>query len=795
MISRRSFGVILPGLIVSLALVIIGACGGEGKPPSPVPTDAAVFSPTPDGPQTAEGSPTPPATLPSPSPFVSPPPPRPPEKSPVIPPLQTEEARRLYPPDLTRAVLLGDVSTPAGFDECLSARGISEERLSALRSGKEAPSGLENDAAALCLLELGIPPESLEVSVNYVSSQYRTAPSGLSGWFREGQSADLLLSGIAFNNSGGPLFFNHPKGIASDGTHLLLADGNNNRVLIWNSLPTGNVPPDLVLGQPDFTSNYAGSGRHQMNWPVAVSTDGTRIVVADTNNDRILIWNQFPMQNGAPADIVLDGGIGNELPPGSAPSKYAFSWPWGVWTDGKKLVVSSTRTGYVLVWNTFPTRDNQPADLYLTAGGDMGTPRSISSNGQYLIVGDHNAENTSHNIGNFVWKSFPVTDDAPYDFFFSAPYDPHYCWMHGTSTADGRLLMLGRTLHIWNSFPQGPDDPPDLTITGFTFDTGDGVSLALAGERLYLSLYNGNRVVGYDHIPTSPEEKPAFAIGSPDISTNTLQTHYFITNGVPASDGRSLFVSSDFDRKLYVWKNIPDESGAYPDLIYSLPEEPWDNALWGNALVLAGRDTVYVWEELPTGGQLPDAIYRGSLGGITLRHLTGVALDDRYLYLADYDAGKVYVWNGIPETENDAPAFSLSVNGPWRLSSDGEYLAVTAIYEHGVYLYRVADLSSGSKPVKIGGPGTFNLPQNAIVSHGALFVADTGFHRVHIWRHIADALAGKSADLVLGKGGPGQPPSNTSDAFYNPAGLAFDGNYLWIGEFKFSFRLLRFSVR
>ena len=121
-----------------------------------------------------------------------------------------------------------------------------------------------------------------------------------------------MLSGIDFNNSGGPLLFNHPKGIATDGTHLLLADGNNNRVLIWNSLPIGNTPPDVVLGQPDFIQNYPGTGRHQMNWPVSVATDGRHVVVADTYNDRILIWNQLPKTNATPADIVLDGKLGQD---------------------------------------------------------------------------------------------------------------------------------------------------------------------------------------------------------------------------------------------------------------------------------------------------------------------------------------------------------------------------------------------------------------------------------------------------------------------------------------------------
>lgn len=702
---------------------------------------------------------------------------------------------------------MGTIPAPAGFQECL-AEQMGQARLKELGTGSVEPTGQENDIAAVCLMKLAVPPESLHVTtlpppgrqpqhpppgvqaVN-VDSEYRVAPGGLSGWFTSGQAADIMLSGIDFNDSGGPLLFNHPKGIATDGTRLLLADGNNNRVLIWNSLPTGNTPPDLVLGQPDSISNNPGTDLDQMNWPAGVATDGQHVLVADTYNDRILIWNQFPTQNGVPADIVLDGKSGFQF---GKPSKTGFGWPWGVWTNGEKLVVTSTSGGYALIWNTFPTRDNQPADLYLTAGGDMGTPRTITSDGNHLIIGDHNARNTSGDIGNFFWKRFPTTDDAPYDFFSPDPLDSRGAWMQGDFTLDGKLVMLGSTLHVWDQFPASASDPPALSVSGFRFAGGDGAGLAVAGNRIYVSLYNGNRIVAYNNIPTSPQQEPDFAIGSPDIHTNTLDTHYFITNGVPATDGKSLFVSSDFDRKLYVWKQIPDQSGAYPDLVYLLPEAPWDNALWGNMLALAGKDTVFLWKELPTAGQPPDDIYQRGIGGIRLKNITGVALDDRHFYLSDFDANRVYVWEGIPAADTP-PAFSLSVDSPWRLFSDGKYLAVTSIFNHTVYLYRVADLSASTRPAAIGGVGTFNLPQNAIVTQGSLFIADTGFNQVHVWKNVADAIAGKGPDVILGKGGQGTPPLQLKDALFWPAGLAFDGSYLWVGEFKFSGRLLRFSVQ
>ncbi len=652
------------------------------------------------------------------------------------------------------------------------------------------------------------------ISVEFISSSYKTVSKRTSGFFETGQEADIMLSGIDFNDAGGPLLFNHPGGIASDGTHLILADRNNNRVLIWNTLPTGNTEPDLVLGQKDFAANNPGTGLDEMNWPVAVATDGTHVLVADTYNDRILVWNQFPAENGQPADIELKG-TGNPHDPMVDP-RTKLAWPWAIWTDGTRLVVTSTGSGTVLIWNNFPTQNNKLADLVLYAGGDFGTPRSVGSNGTHLIVGDHNAKPNNNGCGTFFWETFPTTDDQPYDFFVAAPQwmgEKHEVSSFGdviwspTFTPDGKLIGLTNAgLYIWDSsFPNGEEDAPDLmmgavgeTDEGYRFRDGDGSGMALAGGRLYLSLSNANKIVVFNSVPASADQLPDFAIGAPDISTDTLQTNFIISNPVPASDGRSLFVSSDFDRKLYVWKNRPDESGAHPDLVYSLPEGPWDNALYENSFALAGQRSVYVWRTLPTEGQAPDLIFTDKIGSAAFGELRGVAIDSRYFYLSDSTAGKVYVWEGIPE-DDEAPKFTLTVEKPTRLSSDGDYLLVTCT-EGGpggsVRAYAVDGLADDANPLKV--LEGFNLPQGATVSHGHLFIGDTGYNRVLIWEEIKDALVGDNPDVRLGLTEANLLPEQAKpqigkDKLFWPAVPFFDGDYLWVGEFKFSERLLRFS--
>jgi len=650
------------------------------------------------------------------------------------------------------------------------------------------------------------------LSVKALQSSYKTVAAKPSGWFTTGQEADILLSGAGFNNAGGALQFNHPGGLSTDGRHLILADRFNNRILIWNVLPKENTAPDIVLGQKDFTSNNPGKSLDKLNWPVAVATDGKKLVVADTYNDRLLIWNSFPANNGQPADIeIKDAGRGSDVNP-----KRNMGWPWAVWTDGEKLIATATGSSKVLIWNTFPTKSNQPADISIALPDSFGTPRTIGSDGGHLIVGDHNVKvKGKEGQGNFFWKTFPSRDNQRYDFLISSaeeapikPVDQNINRMSDifwgpTFTSDGKLIALGNQLYIWNSFPENENDMPDVSVAAFRggvhgnkLASGDGSGITIADGKLYISLYNGNKIVAYNSIPTSSEQKPDFAVGSPDVGTNTLDNVGFITNPVIETDGESLFISSDFDGKLSVWKSLPDEDGAKPDFIYDLGMSPWDSELFKNKLVLAGKDKVIIWNSLPLNGELPDISIEGNIGSVTFKDIKGVAMDEKYFYLAD--GNKIHVWEGIPEKTAN-PMFSIDALGATRLSSDGKYLVVAATdapSEEMIKIFRIDGLSSSSKPILIRNRNFwFNLPQAVLASEGHLFIGDTGDNRVLVWNSIDEAVAGENPDIILGEENLEDFfPEIGRDKLFWPAGLAFDGSYLWVGEFKFSGRILRFGV-
>lgn len=595
------------------------------------------------------------------------------------------------------------------------------------------------------------------------------SPPADGGWFRNGQAADLLLGGPGFNDTGGALRFNRPSGIASDGRRLVLADRGHHRVLVWSALPDRPLRPDLVLGQPDFTACEPGRGLASLNWPGGVAVAGDHLAVADTNNHRVLLWHRFPTRSGQPADLALEGH----------PS------PWSVWSNGRTLVVAVTGAGRVRMWDRWPLRADQPPDLELDAAGQMVSPRGITSDGRFLMVGDAAARSSRGPMGSFVWRSLGAA--APHDFFTVDPRQPGQVWLEGDFAPGGRLVLLGSTLYTWAAPPQGESDPPLAALTPASGHpapaAGEGSGLVVAGGRVYVSSASAHRIQAFPRVPEGPEEAPAFSVGTDGGWGRLLDP-------VPAVGGGALFVVAG--SRLLVWSPAPEGSGRAPDHTAALPAAPVDAALHGEALLLAGGRKLAVWRRLPRDGSPPERVLTGRIGTLRLENLRGVAWDGRHTFLADAGAHRLAIWDGLPDAGR-SPRWTLSLDRPGRLASDGEFLAVAASEGDGVHLLRLSGLPRAA-PVRVAGP--FRRPVGVAAAGGHLFVADAARHRVFAWRRIEDAYAGRDPDTVLGGGREleGDAPRAARDGLAWPAALALAESALWVGEHGYSSRLLRFRT-
>jgi hypothetical protein len=277
--------------------------------------------------------------------------------------------------------------------------------------------------------------------------------------------------------------FTSPASVFSDGTRLAVVDTNNHRVLIWNSVPTTTqVPADVVVGQTDTVSNAIGCSTSELQNPTGVALVDGKLIVVGNGNHRILIWDSVPSSNGAPADVVLGQSGFTTCAPNDddqngaddgAPSARTLSFPFDVWSDGTRLVVSDSGNHRVLIWNTFPTSDFAPADLVLGQGDfttadfdtdarSLNIPRGVlvTSNDQLLI-----ADTGNNRV--LVFDSFPIVSDqaanrvlGQSNFTNAAPNDDDQDGVtDGTASArsssspsgllqvDGELLVTEQTNH------------------------------------------------------------------------------------------------------------------------------------------------------------------------------------------------------------------------------------------------------------------------------------------------------------------------------------------------------------
>lgn len=610
-------------------------------------------------------------------------------------------------------------------------------------------------------------------------------------WFTTGQSADLMISGAGFNDCIGPLVFNHPSGLSSDGTNLLVCDRFNNRVLIWKNAPDHwNQEPDLVLGQADFSSNNPGSGLHQMNWPGNVSTQNQVIAVADTENDRILIWKSFPKQNGEPADLEIN--LPSLTPNGS--SKH-YEWPWGVWTDGTRLAVVATTGAAILFWNHLPTHSAQTPD-YTISLNEFGTPRNISTDGKtYFFVGDHNAK-VNGKPGTFFWYNYPTQANQNYDYYQDE-------WLKGNKLTNGQFMLGGiLSYYLYNTIPGINNKLADLNFQFPYYKNGDGPDLVEANGRIYINNYNGNNILVYNQIPINDKEPPDWALGSYDFNINTLDSFGYIQNPNSTSDGSKLIVTSDFDRAIYIYNQIPTQSGILPDHKYSMLAYDgfcWDQALFENQFITVGVQKICIWNDLEKLNLKPEQIFQKNLGTAIFKDLRGVALDADFFSLADRE-GKIWIWNGIPKTSNENPFLSLEFPGFQfnQMHSDGTYLIVCSESPPSqILIFKISELKQGIKtPWKIVsavGTNRLNLVASAISFQGSLAVANRGLHQVLLWKNIEDA-GDFSKVIVLGQSNfQNTQAAIGNDRLFMPSTLLSLDNALWVGEFKFSSRILKFS--
>ncbi|NRB49959.1 MAG: hypothetical protein HRU41_19950 [Saprospiraceae bacterium] len=163
-----------------------------------------------------------------------------------------------------------------------------------------------------------------------------------------------------------------PRGVFLINNQLLVADTAQNRLFIWNKLPSSEFQnPDIVLGQEAKAKtgrNASGTvSASSLFYPSGIWSDGEKLIVADAWNHRVLIWLEMPTEDGQAADVVVGQPDFESNQPNiegisHSPSAYSLNWPYGVFSDGKRLWIADTGNRRVLYYDQIPTTNNVPAD-------------------------------------------------------------------------------------------------------------------------------------------------------------------------------------------------------------------------------------------------------------------------------------------------------------------------------------------------------------------------------------------------------------------------------------------------
>lgn len=606
---------------------------------------------------------------------------------------------------------------------------------------------------------------------------------------------------------------NGPTGAMRKGTRFFVADSNNNRVLMWNQVPTANQPADLVLGQPDATTNYPNLpavSASTMNHPHSVASDGTRLFVADSANRRVLVWNQFPTRNGQPADLVLGQPDFTSTAAGLSASNFGDNPD--VSYDSNYLLITDHGNHRILVFTTVPTTNFAPASAVLgqtslTAGmpnRGLSAPSAAtlsSPTGQVVIAnslavvadsGNHrvlafdrddltqNGRSAKSVLGqaNFIsgqsnggvtaisasYMTNPLTVGGVPGGRISVSDAGHnrvLGWPSGFANGAAADQLFGQTNFSGTGANNGGVSASSLSIV-------EGITVYAGTQDAHLADTGNNRVLYLPDInPSNRLPTATLAFGQPDLSSNIFNNPaatggnvYGSPNSISGGRGR-LAMSDGRNRRVLLWNSPPTSASDLPALCLGQPDFVSSQPYHGGNV--SGD-----------GFEQPGAVW-------TDGERLLVADNHRILFWSSWPTSNLqpanFVFGQTSLGINTANVNGVSASSLWQVSGIAvfdEHIYVTEAYNHRVLIFnqfpskngQEADLVLGqanfsSNSMGVGGSPCLGpmgassanqifCPQGVAKNGTHLVVSAFGDSRVMIWNRPI-TMHNQPADLVLGQ--------------------------------------------
>jgi len=715
-----------------------------------------------------------------------------------------------------------------------------------LTYGLSQPQGIFNDGTRLFVAD----------TLNHRVLIWNTIPTSLQ------TKPDVVLgqpnlATVLYNNTAGSpgtpsgQSLAGPTSVFSDGTSLYVTDRGNNRVLIWNTIPTTSYAfANVVVGQPNFGIGSAGTSQNRLNNPFQAIVAGSSLVVSDTSNNRLMIWSSIPSSNGALATLEW-GNAANNFTTGTTSSvtSSTTSSPTGLLFVSGKFYVADSGYNRVLVFT-----GGIPA-AYNTAASDV---LGQTSSGNFTVSGTGITSLTFNN-------PMGLASDGT-NLFVAEQGNSRISYYNTLVTAGGiaATYVFGQTALGVATIPSGITTPSASIVFS-------PMSVSVSAGKFWVADTMYSRILSLP-IPTTNGQSATLVLGQPNF-TEANESNYFprsgnvlnYPTGVTISNG-NLLIADRANHRVLIWNGTPSTTqtaatGAIgqANLSVKLSASPptatslntpthvssdgtniyvTDN---GNHRVLAYPANTTGFSAAATTEVGQTSLILGNLGcsATALANPSQSYSDGSHLWVADRGNNRIVGFNlplgaagansaTILLGQNAMANFTANYNGinggtmssPSGIFSDGSRLYVADTLNHRILIWNTIPTGMGQPAdVILGQPSdttnvpnygglsasSLRLPSTVIVSQGRLYVADSGNYRVLVYNTIPTTNY-QAASYVIGQSnftswGPnnGGISANTlslSVPSINPTnaadtGLFFDpaSKNLYITD-PFNFRLL-----
>ncbi|MEO6166194.1 MAG: hypothetical protein ABIO46_05225 [Chitinophagales bacterium] len=297
--------------------------------------------------------------------------------------------------------------------------------------------------------------------------------------------------------------------------------------------------------------------------PRGVFTIGDKLIVSDTAQNRIFIWNKIPVSSYEKPDLILGQTTASNTQrnAGGKVNAATLLYPSGIWSDGNKLIIADAWNHRVLIWNSFPAVHGQSADVVVgqqnfesnlpnTTG--VGTPASaknlywpygVCSDGHHLWIAD------TGNRRVLFYENIPTENYQPADQligkenFEDKDYRPEYpVWPYSVKISEEGLLAITDTQYyrvlIWNDWKNAFAKPADAIIGQPDLESNGQnqyllkpqantlnwcYDVCLRNGSLWLADTGNSRVLFFRNIPTNNNQHAHDLFGT--LSFETIGEH------------------------------------------------------------------------------------------------------------------------------------------------------------------------------------------------------------------------------------------------------------------------------